>query len=390
MIEPGRDRFLGLSRDNLLVLLSMLFWGAGEGLWFYVQPLYVKSLGADSLEIGFVLSLAPVLMIVVLIPSGILADRYGRKRMMVGGSLVGTAAVLLLALARDWPQSIVGFALYWASTGCLPAFHAYVAHASDTEDLNRNFSLMYAAFSVGLIIFPTVGGLIAENVGFPMALVTSAAFYAVSTVLVVAVREQPLAPASPGFGFREAFANRRLVILCILAVFIFLALFLGQPFAPNYLEEVVGLDLAWIGFLGSAHALGATVLGVALGRMSEGIGGLVLGQGLVLVSLAILLRFEAIPVLALPFFLRGAFSATRALALGQMGKVVGETASGLAYGLLDTAMGVPWVLGPYMAAWLYTVRPDLPFLTSAGMIGVMMIVTVVLLRSEPFVEVRPG
>lgn len=381
---------IGLSRDNFLIMLSMLFWGAGEGLWFYIQPLYVKSLGASSLEIGFVLSLAPVLMIVVLIPSGILADRYGRKRMMVGGSLMGTAAALALALARDWPQSIVGFSLYWASTGCLPAFHAYVAQASEVKDLNRNFSLMYAAFSVGLVVFPTVGGLMAERVGFPLAFLTAAGFFAVSTVLVLGVRGQPVSPARTGFGFQEVLANSRLVILCILAVFIFLALFLGQPFAPNYLEEVVGLDLAWIGFLGSAHALGATVLGVTLGRMSEGIGGLVAGQALVLASLVILLGSQAMPLLALSFFLRGAFSASRALALGQMGKVAGETASGLAYGLLDTAMGLPWVLGPYLAARLYTMRPDLPFLVSALMIGLMMIVTVVMLRGRAAVEDAPS
>jgi MFS family permease len=375
--------WLGLSRDNFLVMLSMLFWGAGEGLWFYVQPLYIKSLGADSLEIGFVLSLAPVLMVLILIPSGILADRHGRKKMMVGGSVMGTVAVLLLASARDWRQSIVGFLLYWGSTGCLPAFHAYIAHASERKDLNRNFSLMYAAFAVGLIIFPTVGGFLAERVGFPLALCTAAAFYAVSTLLVVAVREQPVAPTMAGVGFRDVLSNSRLMIICTVSVFIFLAMFLGQPFAPNYLEEVVGLELVWIGFLGSAHALGATVLGVGLGKLSEGVAGLVVGQALVLVSLLLLLRFQAIPLLALSFFLRGAFNACRALTLGQMGKVIGETASGLAYGLLNTAMGLPWVLAPYMAAWLYTSRPALPFIVSAVMIAVMMMVSVVLLRNPP-------
>jgi predicted MFS family arabinose efflux permease len=373
---------LGLSRDNFLVMVSMLFWGAGEGLWFYVQPLYIKSLGADSLEIGFVLSLAPMLMVLILIPSGILADRHGRKKMMVGGSVMGTVAVLLLASARDWRQSIVGFLLYWSSTGCLPAFHAYIAHASDRRDLNRNFSLMYAAFAVGLIIFPTVGGFLAQRAGFPLALCTAAAFYAVSTLLVLAVREQPVAPTMAGFGLRDVLSNSRLMIICAASVFIFLAMFLGQPFAPNYLEEVVGLDLVWIGFLGSAHALGATVLGVGLGKLSEGVAGLVVGQALVLVSLLLLLRFQAIPLLALSFFLRGAFNACRALALGQMGKVIGETASGLAYGLLNTAMGLPWVLAPYMAAWLYTSRPALPFMVSAVMIAAMMMVSVVLLRNS--------
>jgi MFS family permease len=382
--------WLGLSRDNLLVMLSMLFWGAGEGLWFYVQPLYIKSLGADSLEIGFVLSVAAVVMVLILIPSGILADRLGRKKVIIAGSVMGTAGVLFLAFARDWQQSIFGFLLYWGSACCLPAVHAYVAHASERKDLNRNFSLIYAAFAVGLIIFPTVGGFVAERLGFPLVLCTAAAFYAISTLIVVAVKEQPMAPTAAAFGFRDVLSNSRVMIICTVSVFIFLAMFLGQPFAPNYLEEVVGLELVWIGFLGSAHALGATVLGVVLGRLSEGVAGLVVGQALVLVSLLLLLRFEAIPLLALSFFLRGAFNACRALALGQMGKVTGETASGLTYGLLDTAMGLPWVVAPYVAAWLYTSRPALPFVVSAAMIGAMMIVSVVLLREHSAVEGNGG
>ena len=381
MTVPTRKTLLGLSRDNFLILLSMLFWGAGEGLWFYLQPLYVKSLGADSLEIGFVLSLAPVLMVLILVPAGILADRIGRKKIIVGGSAMGTVAVLFLALAHDWRQSIVGLLLYWGSAGCLPAVHAYVAHASERKDLNRNFSLVYAAFAVGLIIFPTVGGFLAERVGFPVALLTAAGLYAISTLLVVAVKEQPMAPTAAGFGFGAVLANGRVMIICMISVFVFLAMFLGQPFAPNYLQEVVGLELVWIGFLGSAHALGATVLGVVLGKLSEGVAGLVVGQALVLVSLLLLLRFEAIPLLALSFFLRGAYNACRALTLGQMGKVVGETAPGLAYGLLNTAIGLPWVLAPYMAAWLYTSRPALPFVVSAAMIGAMMVVSVGLLRA---------
>ena len=56
--------------------------------------------------------------------------------------------------------------------------------------------------------------------------------------------------------------------------------------------------------MGSAHALGAMALGVWLGRLSEGVAGFVVGQGLVLGSLLILVDFQAIPVLLASFFLR--------------------------------------------------------------------------------------
>ena len=377
-----RGPLLSLSRDNRLILLSMLFWGCGEGLWLYIQPLYIKSLGANSMQIGLVLSVAPVLMVVGFIPTGILADRCGRKKIIVAGSCLGTVAVLLLSLAGDWRQSIIGFLLYFGAACSLPAIHAYAAHASSGKSLNRTFSLLYASFAVGLVFFPTVGGWMAGVMGFRAVLSTAAVFYALSTLVVLFIAEQPIGPPVTGFGFKEVLSNRRLLVICTVNLFVFVALFLGQPFAPNYLQEVVGVDLFWIGFLGSVHALGATVLGVALGRISEGIGGFILGQGLVLISLLLFVGFRAIPLLMVSFFLRGAFNACRALALAQPGKVLGEAGTGLAYGLFNTAFNVSWVVAPYMAAWLYTSRPDLPFLASAAMIAIMMVVSSIVLKDN--------
>jgi MFS family permease len=374
--------FFGLGRDNSLMMLSMALWGSGEGMWYYIQPLYVKSLGATSLQIGFVLSVAPTLMVLGFIPVGILADRYGRKKTILGGSAAGTLAVLLLAAARDWRQSIIGFLLYYGSGCCLPAIHAYVAHGTPHKDLNRIFAMLYSAFAVGLIVFPTIGGWVAERAGFVPVFLAAGLFYGLSTLAVARVREQPVDQSLSGSRFQEVASNRNLLLISTLAVFIFFALYLGQPFAPNYLEEVVGLELPWIGFLGSVYALGATVLGVVLGRVSEGVAGFIVGQGLVLASLIIFLRAQTLPLLSVSFFLRGSFSACRSLALALTGRVVRATSVGLAYGVFNTALYVSMVLAPYVAGWLYTSRPELPFLLSAVMITAMMPLSVILRRGR--------
>jgi hypothetical protein len=200
--------------------------------------------------------------------------------------------------------------------------------------------------------------------------------------MVVLVDEQPVTRSAEGIGLEGFLSNKRLISICALSVVVFLALYLGQPFAPNYLQEVVGIELSWIGFMGSAQALGATVLGVVLGRLSEGVAGFVLGQALVAVSLPMMLNTRAMPVFAVSFFLRGAYSACKALALGLAGKVMGETNAGLAYGLLNSAVSASMVFAPYLAAWIYTVRPDLPFLVAAGMTVVTMVVSAAVLRAE--------
>jgi MFS family permease len=194
--------------------------------------------------------------------------------------------------------------------------------------------------------------------------------------------EQPVAPAPSSFGVHEILSNRRLLLITVLFVPAFLALYLGQPFAPNYLQEVVGVELSWIGFLGSVHALGATILTLWLGRLSKSGVGLMVGQGLVFLSLLLILRFEAFPVLVTSFFLRGAFDAVRSLGLAQTGRVLSSRSAGLAFGVFNTAYGLSLVLAPYLAGWLYTSRPDLPFLISAAMIVGMMAFSFVLVRGD--------
>ncbi|MGQ0602117.1 MAG: hypothetical protein ACT4QE_10540 [Anaerolineales bacterium] len=49
---------MGLSRDLRWMGLSLVPWGLGDGLFFYLRPLFLKELDADPQTIGLVLALA--------------------------------------------------------------------------------------------------------------------------------------------------------------------------------------------------------------------------------------------------------------------------------------------------------------------------------------------
>jgi sugar phosphate permease len=68
--------------------------------------------------------------------------------------------------------------------------------------------------------------------------------------------------------------------------------------------------------------------------------------------------------------------------MAQTGKVLSARSAGLAFGIFNTAYNLSTVLAPYLAGWLYTSRPDLPFLISAAMILVMMAFSFVLVRGD--------
>ena len=52
----NRVPFAGLTRDNRLLLFALFTWGAGEGLFTYIQPLYLRQLGAEPVELSAVMA----------------------------------------------------------------------------------------------------------------------------------------------------------------------------------------------------------------------------------------------------------------------------------------------------------------------------------------------
>jgi len=69
-----------MSRDLILIAISMFTWGVGEGMFLYFQPIYLQQLGADPVRIGAILGGFGLMMTISHMPAGYLADRLGRRR----------------------------------------------------------------------------------------------------------------------------------------------------------------------------------------------------------------------------------------------------------------------------------------------------------------------
>jgi MFS family permease len=97
-----------MNRDLIIVSISLATWGFGEGLFFFFQPLYLQELGANPVQIGDILSIVSIAMAVAHLPAGFLADRLGRRPMMIAAWLVGTISTWIMALATNLPWFVVG------------------------------------------------------------------------------------------------------------------------------------------------------------------------------------------------------------------------------------------------------------------------------------------
>jgi len=377
-----------MNRDTRLVALALLLWGLGEGLFLHIQPLYIEQLGANPVQIGGLLSARSVVSAGSFLPAGALADRLPRKWVMWGGWVLGLAGVLLAGLARTWQWLIPGLLLYSFSAYCIPVINAYLAHAVGGRNLERTFTTVFAGYAAGGIISPAVGGWLAKATTMRTVYFAAAALFALSALVLLFVSPQPVPTrAEQGRRYRSLL-NRRFLRFAALVWLMFVAMYLGFPLAPNFLADVRGWDVGWVGTLGSFQALGAMMLTLLLGRLgdgghgretgpSRGARGLVVGQALVWGSALLLLLTGAFPALAFAYLLRGAYQGCRLLAQARAPTLGGGAERGLLLGAIETTIAIAQVVAPYVAGWLYAGDPAYPFVASLVLIPVALLLAVI-------------
>ena len=378
-----------MNRDTRLIGVALLLWGFGEGLFFHIEPLYIAELGATPVQIGSILALANVVRGATYLPAGLLADRVPRKWFMVGGWVTGLVGVLLVASARTWQALVPGLLIYALSAYCIPVVNTYLAHAVGGRRVARAITLVFAGYAAGGVVSPAVGGWLAGVASMRAVYVASAVCFAASTAIVVNSSPQPV-PTRTADGHRwAALLNRRFLRFAAFVSLIFVAMYLAFPLAPNYLQEVGGWRVARIGALGSFQALGNAALNPFLGHLADDdrpdarrrgwLGrarALIIGPGLVWLSVLVLLLARNLPLLILAFLLRGAYFGCRSLVQARATGLARETDRGLLLGASDTIIALAQVAAPYLAGWLYAAEPSYPFFAALGLIPLVLVASV--------------
>lgn len=196
--RPGGLRSLLFNANFLLV--GMI----GFGLHFThtgARQTIVPLLGHNELalseaQIGFALTIITIVDFVVIFFGGVVADRFGRKAVIVPGFVVSAASLILFTVGHSYALFLLSAAVYGIGRGISGA--APMAFAADIarEGSHGVASGLYRTFGdVGLMIGPVALGWIADGSGFASALYANAAMIVLITVLFeVLARETERAP----------------------------------------------------------------------------------------------------------------------------------------------------------------------------------------------------
>ena len=163
-------------RSPLVIIFITVFIDlVGFGIVIPVLPLYAEHYGASETTIGILLGIFSAMQFIFAPILGKLSDRVGRRPVLLL-SLAGTAiGFLIMGLAPSLPAgfSVFGLSgvLCWlflgrvidgVSGGNISTAMAYIADVTPRDQRSRGMGLIGAAFGLGFIFGPAIGGLLSQ------------------------------------------------------------------------------------------------------------------------------------------------------------------------------------------------------------------------------------
>ena len=376
-----------LSRDLKLVFTCNLVGSFGDGLYAYLLPVYMSNtLGANSVQIGILYALLSLSAALTLLISGTFADRYDRKKIMIAGWLAWLPVPLIFSSAGNWIGMIPGM-IMWGFWLGQPAGTAYIVTAADPSTLTLTFTTMSAAWSIGYIFSPALGGFLSGNIGMKPVFYMAFILYSLACLTLFFIKSQRAKNIQTGtendYSFKELLKTRKLLIMTIFFAVLMFVLTMFRPFIPTFVADVYKLGDFEVGVLGSISFASSAVLSLVLGRLgdrSRKSYPLALSAILTSVSTVLLLLSGSFAILAVSFLLVGGSYLTWSLLSAIAGPAAPESCRARWVAVPQTVSMFASFIAPYVGGLLYAFSPEYPFVVAAAVLPVLALLAVRLFR----------
>lgn len=158
------------NRSVLTLLFLFVFVDVlGFSLILPLLPYYAATFGATAEVVGLLLGANALTQLLGAPILGRLSDRFGRKPLLLV-SLAGTVVgFLMLGLARSLAMLFASRVVDGFLGGNISLAQAYISDVTEGKERSKGFGLIGAAFGLGFIIGPALGGTLAAggNYGLP-------------------------------------------------------------------------------------------------------------------------------------------------------------------------------------------------------------------------------
>lgn len=307
-------------RRNLLALFAagLLFW-AGLASLLPTLPLYIEEVGGNSQQIGIVMGSFAIGLLASRAWLSRLADRQGRKIVLLIGMSAIAFAPLGYLMVDSIPLLMLTRAFHGISIAAFAtAYTALVVDLSPPQNRGELIGYMSLVNPVGMALGPALGGYLQEWTGYGPTFLMSAGLGMVGLICTSQVSETKpdvsalaASAVSANDKFWSLLGSARVRIPAFILLMVGLAFGTLSTFAPLYIQDI-GVTLN-VGLFYTASAIASFAIRLFTGRASDRYGrGLFLTLSLVFYSLSMVMlwRTDSAVTLLLAAVMQGAGSGT--------------------------------------------------------------------------------
>ncbi len=323
-------------------------------------PSIQVDVGMSFTQLGFFTGLYGLLALLLSVPAGLTAKRFGEKRVLAAG-LVGVAVGSLL-LARAWSfesavafRGLTIFGYRFAFVSVLIA----VAMTAPPQLRGRTMGVLGATSAMASVIGAPLGGALVGELGWrtailgyaAMALFGAAVFFLFYRATAEPESARVTAPAAGVAATRSAFRSPVVWLLALIVGLGGFGQFTVTYFVPSVADSVYGLDARAAGFIISTGYIAAIVLNLVIGTLADRYDKLVVIGAIVTVlavaSASLAVENELLFRVATAVVIGVGFSAANQL-YGLAGTLMPRHETGNAMGIVSLGAGLFGYFGPQM------------------------------------------
>ncbi len=372
---------------------------AGFAVRAFVLPLRVDELGGDKIEIGLLFFVGTVTAAGLSLPAGFLADRFGKRALLLVSIVVGGVSQVGMGVAGSVPPLFVWQGLAGiGGAGAQAALMAALVDVVPSARLGRAMGWLTLAFQVGFLSGPALAGISMHWLSLQAALAVSSVVFGLALVLtLVGIAGAP--GRDVGWNIigplRQIATGRAFVAASVAMLGATLLWGTIQAYLPVFGKEQLGLPPDQIGYMiaiqAIANGLARVPGGAIVDRLKRRGWLVVVGLGCYAVSVAVLPHAAGFWETTLLLALSVPILATVYIALGVVfsGLSTADT-RGVAMGVYGTMLFLGLGFGPAVFGVVMERSGYLAGFTACAVTGVLMAALTAALRSERLRPPRPA
>ncbi|MGA3229413.1 MAG: MFS transporter [Candidatus Binatus sp.] len=149
--------------SQLILFLTVFIDLLGFGIVIPFLPMFAHRMGVGAVGVGLLLSIYSLTQFVFAPILGRISDRIGRRQILLLGLLGSSIGYMIYGFAGTFFWLLASRAMHGACAATISTAQAYIADTTDDEHRAKGMGLIGAAFGLGFVLGPALGGIMGHS-----------------------------------------------------------------------------------------------------------------------------------------------------------------------------------------------------------------------------------